>query len=360
MFQIHYMYIVFALFLFLTCFLKNTKAKAALTVISFVLIFVCSEIGADYGGYKYIYENCSDPNVHGETLYLLICKMFLSLHCSYELFRVIFLTSFLILFVIGVYGLSDDFSMSFLFCFLTYLIYLISAYRQFATISIFVFSLYLLLRKTNAVVPIILNFLAIFIHKLAVLQLFVILIIIFYKSFKPRSKFDISPLKLNLHFLIISGCLVVRLGLYFLLNVGSVQAFLSSFDYTSNVTMINNGLLSRLTMLVLILIVADYKQIDENTSLLLFIYYFAILLYCAVPFELIMGRLVNNFRILEIIIIPNLMFSKNKKPFKLKRERYFSEACKLMMICVACTVFIVQLVTQIGYVPFVNYFVGGI
>ena len=363
MFEIHYIYILFALLLFLTCFLKNTKAKTYLIFFSFVLIFVCSEIGADYAGYKYIYENCFNPNVHGEPLYILICQTFLKLHCSYELFRVLFLSGFLVLFLVGLYGLSDNFSLSFLLTFLMYTIYLISAYRQFATMAIFIFTLWLLLKKKKVVAPLILNFLAIFIHKLALLQFVLLVIIILFKSFKHKSNFSLKPINLKKHFIILASCILVRALLFVVLKIGFVQSLLSSYNYMSNVSLINNGLLSRLAMFVLILFMSDMCDVDESANCLIFVYYFSMLLYFAIPLELIMGRLINNFKILEVIIIANLICENKKSTsigFQNSLQRNTQNLCNVFVMFIAATVFITQLTSQGGYVPFINYFVGRI
>ena len=56
--NVHPIYIVFSLLLAILCLVRESKLKSTIIVLMYILIFICAETGADYTGYKIIYENC--------------------------------------------------------------------------------------------------------------------------------------------------------------------------------------------------------------------------------------------------------------------------------------------------------------
>lgn len=361
--------IIYSLFfiglIVLSCINKQ-KTSFFLGVSLFVLLFVCAEVGADYVSYKNIYQQSGIGNFEVgriEKLYLYINYFFYKLGFSYKLFRVCLLSLCLLVISSVIYKTSSNFAFSFLILYGFYIIYLVSAYRQLITMAIFIFSIWLLVYKKKKCLPLILNFTAIFIHNLAIIQFLVFCFIYIYESLsKKEIKIKFS---LKTTIFLILGCLVIRFLLYFTLRVEKVKSLLSFIPsyYLNEVSFINEGLLSRLCEFLIIVLLYNYAQENENNNKLLTIYILAMLLYFSVPYELIMGRLINNIRLLEIIIIPNLFFfTKNSSISNINSiyQRKNKVLLLLLLIFLIVVVFVNQIMSQSDYFPLKNYFIGGI
>lgn len=346
----HPMYLIFPLILVFSCLFKNTRLKAVILTIAFVLVFICAETGADYLGYKYIYDNCLKKEVHGEFLFIAICKGFNKIHISYNLFRVIFLTTFMSVFTFSLCKLTKNFSLSFLIAYLSYIVYFVSAYRQFATMAILLLTVYLYFYKKQRILSILLNLVAVFIHKLAIIQFLIFVVLFIYQKMTKREK-AIEKFVLRKNFIyIILGCLVVRFIAYILLSYTVLGAIYSGLVDYPQLSLINFGLISRLV--VLMLLTHFYIESDESneTNIIFSIYFIGMLLYIAFPAELIMGRLINNVKLLEIVLIPILMFKQygNMKP-NTKHNKNIVKFSQIMIVFVLCLVFCSQMINQVGY-----------
>ena len=350
MLNFHPIYLIFPLLLVFSCLFKNTKTKAIIITIIFIFTFNCAETGADYAGYKSIYETCLHNKVHGEIGFILICKIFNKLGISYNIFRIIFLGLFTILLSYSIFKLSNNFSFSFLIAYLMYIVYFVSAYRQFATMSILLFTIYLHVRKKQIVIPLLLNFVAIFIHKLAIIQFLIFLIIfichIFRKGIKPIEK----SLVKKYFFSIILVCIVVRILVYVLLSYTALGNIYTEIVSYPELSLINAGLISRLMILCIITYYYLLSLKNQGNDFLFTIYFISMLIYTAFPFELIMGRLLNNFKLLEIILIPFYIFTnKFKKEENKKNNKKILVLSEILLLVVICAVFTSQMVNQIGY-----------
>lgn len=359
-------YSLFFMGLIVLSYFNKQKISFILCFALFVLLFVCAEIGADYISYKYIYQQSGIGNFEVgriEKLYSYINWFFYKLGFSYRLFRVCLLSLCLLVISFVIYKTSSNFAFSFLIMYGFYIIYFLSAYRQLITMAIFVFSIWLLVYKKKKCLPLILNFVAIFIHNLAIIQFIVVCFIYIYESLSKKE----IKIKFNLKITIFSilSCLVIRFLLFFVLRIEKVKALLSFIpsDYLNGVSFINKGLLSRLCEFLIVVLLQNYAQEDENNNKLLSIYILAMLFYFAVPYELIMGRLINNFRLLEIIIIPNLFFTQQNPSISninSIRQRKCKVLLLLLLILLILVVFVNQISSQSGYFPLKNYFIGEI
>ena len=355
--NINVVYIIFPLILLLLNTIKNNKIKFVLSYCLFVFVFVMAKNGSDYEGYKYLYNNYSTTTgLHGEPLYVAINILFYSLGLSYEMFRVIFLSAFLFLFLFSLYKISNNFIISFVISYVLFLVYFVSAYRQFATIAIFIFSIYLLFYNKSIYrekITIIINFLAIFIHSLAIFQLFLFVIIILYRKIKKRHLvLNKEFLKQNL-LIIILTMVITRIVVYFVCSQEVVQNFFAWIPYFNNLSLLDLGCVSRGVIFTVIVYLYFDSSLSSRESSIFAIYFVSMIIYVAFPFELIMGRLINNIRFLECILIP-LFIIKNKNFNNKYSDNYYQNLCikntTIYVIFGVCIVVLLsQLVLQSGY-----------
>lgn len=352
----HFIYIFFLIVLVFCLLFKESKTKAIFITLLYILIFVFAETGADYGGYKYIYENCNLPTVHGEPLFLLICKLMNMLGVSYEMFRVLFLTIFTIILNYSIYKLSVNFTLSFTIMYMVYTIYLVSAYRQFATMAIFLLSIYLFFFRNKKLSVILLNLIFVFIHKVAIVQLVLFIILWIYKFFVKSDKSVERVVVRKFFFLIMFFVLMFRVGLYFVLSNQFIYNVISDITNYPQTSLINFGMISRLALLIIITDLFLQSSKNIKWDIIYSIYFISIIFYLIMPYELLMGRLVNNIRILEIVLIPNLLNSHvlGKRIDEYKHYNVFSIRKKnIIHIClfvlVTGFIFSSQMLNQGGY-----------
>lgn len=344
----HPIYLIFPLCLSFLLLFKESKLKTLLITISFILIFVLAETGADYDGYKEIYEKCLNKEVHGEWLFVVLCKFFNIIDVSYNCFRVVFLTTFTILFAYSLSKLSKNFTLSFLLSYLIYVIYFISALRQFATMAILFYTLHLYLNKNKIAIPITLNVVAIFIHKMAVVQLTVLLLMILYEKLIKKKNFIEKQLLKKWFLIIISSCLVVRVGIFILLRTSIGTNIMGMLPYPE-LSVVNLGLIARIAILICLTNLYVYSKDSANSNMLFSIYFIAMLLYLVFPSELIMGRLMNNIKMLEVILIPSMLLSFKIKEINEGKNLFILKICLIVLIIVIVLIFFSQLINQVGY-----------
>lgn len=341
----HPIYIIFPLILAILCLVRETKTKVIIITVLYIIFFVCAETGADYINYEMIYKECFSENVHGEIGYILLCRCCVTLKLSYNLFRVLFLTLFTILFVFSVYKLSNKFTLSFLLVFIVYPIYLVSAYRQFATIAIFLFSLYLFLVKEKKFLAIIFNVIAVFFHTMAIFQFVLLLVLYFYeKSIGTRKNIERVFLKKYI-FHIITICVIIRLSLFVILVKTPIGKFIERLVSYKEFSLINLGFVSRVFEMVLLTNLYCISTENKNIDLMFSLYFIGLILYLLIPAELIMGRLINNIRFLSVILIPKFLFSYNKD---IHSKNLIIKITTVLIVIYVC-VFTAQLINQEGY-----------
>lgn len=342
----HPIYMIFPLLIALFCLVKDTKLKNYILIFAFIFIFICAETGSDYEAYGKIYKYCFLDEIHGEPLYLFLCKIFTTLRIPYNVFRVLFLTPFFLLFAYSLMKLSDNFALSFLISFLGFSIFLVSAYRQFATMAIFLFSIYLYLKKNKKITALILNFIAIFLHKLALLQFALLVIMFIYEKCVGRRKCIEKPLLKKAFLPITITCLVIRLVIFVFLKTSIGAAILAFLPYQS-FQLVDLGFVARILEFVILTLMYLNTNTHEDDNLIFSFYFLTMLLYIIIPLELIMERLVSNFRLLVVVLIPNILWKKEQ--LKTRDKRLTAGLYQIVLLAVYVILFVRQLTVQSGY-----------
>lgn len=347
MFEIEKIYFLFPLLCFIFCFGKQNKFKICI-MISFLIFFISfSDMGADNLAYKnqfnLIKEGLPLNEIHGEILFKQIMRGFANIGLDYEAFRIIFLSSLYIILGFSLSKLSVNFSISLYIFYTTYLIYLCSAYRQFFVMVILFYSFYLE-KKNLKNMPIYLSILSLFIHISGIIGVIYFVILKFKKKDRVLNKIQI----LNIFILTLVSSFLVKLfkNIYFLLAkfLGRENQLEVYIDFNRDLFSI--GMISRVG--ILMIFIYFFNLINENQEIKkMFIFYFiGVLVYILVPSELIAGRLSNNARMIEVIIIPYIIFkgSLNNKLIKL-----------VGFVIYGLVILYYQLKMQNGYFPYINF-----
>ncbi len=340
-YKVDCIYFLFPILCILLYFTKKYKVFLSLYLIAFLGF---SKIGADYNGYLIHFNqhkaNVLLNNIHGELFFKLYMKLFVKIGLSYEIFRVFHIVLFLSLICYFLYKLSKNYYCSLFILYCGYIIYLCSAYRQLISMAFVFIGLYLM-KKRKYNLPILLNMVGINFHISSILLL---LFFIFYKIKKI-----IKNINKKIIVFITIGCLILRFCMIY--SVKYISIILNIIGkgvhfniYTQSLQLLPFGLLTRLIPFIVVL--TFYKNRDNFENKIFIMYVFSILLYFLFPFEIIMGRLTNNGRILECILFPILIKQQNKKLNK--------NILKLFVITYFILVLINQLLKQYGYYPYIN------
>lgn len=317
---------------------KKIKFRGFIGGILFISFIGFSKIGADYLGYRdiYIAVSYAFEKVHGEYLFKKLMLGYKFFDLSYDIFRWTYLNFLLGLLVFFIKKLSRNVFYSLFLIYSLYIIYLCSAYRQLFSMTM-CFGGFYLIKKRKIDYGILLNFISLFIHGSSIFPLA-------YFIYIKKRKIKIKQMEIFLSF-VVAFILRITLGRYIgkvamILNIGSL------LPYLNDIVLISFGLLSRGT--IGILIVMNYKKIRKNRFLLKIFYFYiiGIILYILIPFDLIAGRLFNNSRILEIILIPYIIMKQKSKSNKLI---YF-----IIFTLISMAIFYNQLLKQGGYYPYTN------
>lgn len=352
-------YVVFAIFLATLGLIKNKKVQFWGVFFSFVIIFVMAEVGPDYSGYKMIYEsNAQGEIAHGELLYSYLNKFCVSLGISYNLFRVGFLSLFVFLLIYSINKITNKTSVCFLMYYFAFIVYLISAYRQLAIISVFIFSIYVMFYKSkkNNIVwncfVLGINFLAIFIHTAAIFQFLIICICVLFEFVKINKLKIINDKIINNLPLVLLLCLCIRFIICGLLEIfPSLQHLISNIPYNNEWEVLGFGQMSRLIILLNLYEMYKNKRQSKQIQSLFVIYTYSMLLYFVLPFDLLLGRLINTIRFLEPILFLNMLEQYNEfecyRLFKFKMSK--RSIYIIAMIGTYVLIFMAQMILQTGY-----------
>lgn len=347
--RIDYVYYLFPLMTFIISIFefKNKKLKNYnIFYIAFLFIFLAlSKIGADYKNYELIYNMIKDgiplEYIHSEIGFKKLVQIFIYFNIEYEIFKSVYLGILLI--VLGVYlkKISLNLSYSYFLLYSFYIIYLSSAYRQLLVFVITFISFYYY-NKNKKNIPIILSGLTMLIHSSSILGLIYFIYLKLQSNRLKLQKNKLITLMVSSFFLRV---LFIKNG--FLLN--KIAIFFGKGGYfTENTTFIGIGLLAR--MVVCFLMILNIKKIKKNKLILsaFLFYYIGNLLYLSIPFELVIGRLTNNSKLLEVIILPYIIRKQSKKENAI--------ILFLMISLIAFAIFTNQLLNQGGYYPYINIF----
>ena len=127
--------------------LKNNKIVFFVLTVSFIFIYSLSLNGSDISGYEMHYnyvEKDATPSENGQEVgYFYLMKLFVKLGINYIWFRVIFLTFLSVFLFVMMRKFTDDFPLALFFVSSMFVIYTISAYRQYIVIVFSFFWLYM-------------------------------------------------------------------------------------------------------------------------------------------------------------------------------------------------------------------------
>lgn len=264
--------------------------------------------GTDYFSYAYIFSHINsiedviyNPyDLHGEIGFRLLCFVFGS---SYEcfivavsIFEMLMLKSF-----IDKYS-SNKLLTLLLFYPTFYLTYYFSAIREGIVISIFVGIMIPLIQEKKFFKFFCLSLLCTSIHTVAILTLFVPL---FYKlDLKKLCIFNIN-------------CFVIGIFFY-LINLGSIFSkipIIGSYFISYNEKSLSYGTICERTLSLLIICILYYssEKNKETNSNMLKLYLIGHLFYFVLmPFSLISSRALAIFKVIEIVLITQLISNKSK------------------------------------------------
>lgn len=363
--------LVFLVFPLVCLFFAFTRTKTSTFVhvflaISFIVLYSFSLNGSDFIGYQGIYERigsgASFRQVHGEIGFYYLMKLSNLLGLSYVAFRVLLLSAISALLYYSLHKVSLNFPYSVFIVTSMFVIYTISAYRQYIVI---VFSLMWIIKycegkRWQAIIGT--AFLLLF-HATAVLPLFCLLLHLFSgKQAEDRN----NGFFMQNYIILIIVALGIRIFITAALGIKAVNDLISMIlagHSTANPTLLTFGLLSRLVMMFIIshLYCKNNSRMERLTSIIFWYYFISMFLYISVPLELVMGRLMNNANILIAILIPALMYEKIQdegSETKILNKTNESIISFSIMTALAMIILINQLLSQDGYTPYMNILFG--
>lgn len=381
--KIEPIFIIFALWLVLLLFFKESKSKAFIIYLSFVVIFVMSRCGADYDTYELHYNtDCSTMNI--ELFYKTISNFFHGIGLPYEQFRLIYLSVCLALLCYSLYNMTKRFTLAFLILYLGYLQYLLAAYRQFAAMAIAFWCFYQLFYKRRAILPLLASWAATQFHKSAYIVFAwcvvwaIVRIVVFIIEKKSNRKITYDKFFASLQkairkswIFLLLVCLFARFAMYYITNIPFIYRIcekIVSSNYMGK-SLISIGLLSRTVILFLFLWMYPRAERNEKYNPIVLFYLLCMVGYMVLPFETFSGRLFNFGRIFEVILIPYLFdalypYEKTEKQFvSVNQGGVYISSSKMFLwivIIVYCFIFVRQLTIQKGYSPYVNVYFDAI
>lgn len=370
-YKIEWIFLLFPLACLFISRFKNNFGVIFVISAAFFVVYSLSLNGSDIKNYEQIYGYVASgvpiPEIHGEIGFKYIMLLSTKVGLSYIWFRIIllFITTAVLFHTIR--KLSPNFAMSIFLLTTMFIIYTISTYRQLVVMSFGLFYYYQFF-KGRKVIALIGTALLMTMHISALILLIGLLVNVFIDSKVIR--LALKSISKHIYLLIVIS-LALRIIFVYLLKVDAVFAVFEKLigPYSDNVELFSFGLLSRTFMLILLC--SFYKVSSSDNKLLnafLFLYMIGMIMFIVVPFDAMMGRLMNNIKFFEIVLIPMLYYKKNS--FYDKRELDISTQTKsgikfklnstLLLACgTAFVILINQLLKQDGYTPYVNILFGG-
>jgi hypothetical protein len=323
-----------------------------------------SETGSDFESYRILYEqvgkNIPLSEIHGENLFLFLMRISNNLGLSYYAFRVVYLSAILGVFLNAVNKMTPNFALTFFMLMLGFIIYVVSAYRQFATMAFLLYAFYFLLYKRKALAAVLFAVVATLFHISGVIGLvFILAHCILRPNWVQTAKKYFTG---SFMYLLIAVAFAFRLFIYF---YGS-RFFYSFVGAYPDTVILSFGVLSRLVVLVFVAsqirIFAKTNQdakLTKKVCTLYGFYFISLLLYFAFPFELVMGRLTNNARILDIILIPHILHyflaQRKQLPTKERSKTRRINFAAMSVVAVYGAMYIFQLLMQGGYSNYTHF-----
>ena len=344
--------------------IKTSKWLHFILIVSFILIYPFSLNGSDIDGYRQHYTmveyGASVEDNAQEIGYYYLMKLAVNLGWDYLTFRVILLSTLAIVLFYSIRKLTDDLPLSMFFISTMFVIYTISAYRQFIVIAFSIWWLYQYGcgRKLKAIIG---TSLLLLFHVTAILPLGCMV----YKWYSTKSRLEKSTNRFKRYFtIIIFSTIIIRIAMNFLLETGIVNAIMRNVlgaHASPDPTLFSFGLISRMFFLFFITYLYRASGTEDGMIRLLFWYYFvSITLYIAVPLEFFMGRLMNNANILSAALIPmlrkDIVYGNRLHDVRVKGKTVI--LITVILEVLALTILINQLANQNGYTPYLNLLFG--
>ncbi len=329
----------------------------------FILIYSFSLNGADYKNYEVLYNLLARGQsifaIHGEPGFNLMMSLCGRMGMKYIVFRILLLVITTVVLFWCMHKTSGNFSLSLFLVSSMFLIYTISTYRQYV---VMVFSIFWMIQYNNGRkwLSILGTAFLVLFHIAAILPLLFLLIYHFISEENRRAV--IGFINRNFTFLI-AFALLLRVFAYLLLKTDVMMALFYKLlrSHVDDVvpTLISAGLISRVACLILTTYIYRMKKTGNMLQQMLFLFYSTgMLLYIVVPWEYLMGRLMNNAYILAVILIPALIaepFSAENRFAELTEGKQKSiRLAALGIVMVAFAVLLSQLARQSGYYPYGN------
>lgn len=345
--------------------LKQKKLVPLLLMVFFIFIYILSLNGSDFYGYYAHYamveRGASSVDNNQEIGFYYLMKGAIELGFDYLAFRIILLTSLTVLLFASVRRFTKDSALSLYFISSMFVIYTISAYRQYIVISFSIYLIYVYCQGKRKKAILCTGILLLF-HITAILPLCCML----FDFLRRRKKIERSTNIVKRYCIIILvSALLVRVIMAILLQTSIINVLVAGVlgrHASANPSLFSFGLMSRLLFLVIISYLFKRSKAEDIQTCFLFGYYFvSIAIYIAIPLEFVMGRLMNNASILCAVLIPLL---KNK--IIVQRNFTTSYGYKksnvtLLLFALELTAFAIlinQLGHQNGYTPYLNVLLG--
>lgn len=346
MYTIQNVYFIFPIICILFSLGKQTKLKIIILFLFLTIFIAFSKIGSDYLAYEKQYELIKQgenlKNIHGEILFKVLMKFFTTIGFDYVWFRVFFFGSLYSILSFLIYKMSINYSYSFFITYCTYLIYICSAYRQFIVMVLIILSCYLFEKKKKITVLILL-ILTLFFHISGIVGLvyFIFLTI-------KKNKLSLNNKKILLLSIIV---FILNIVLHIFKNwIILIAEIFNRKDHLIyyldfNRSLISVGLFSRLFVLIVFIIFIKTIKNNELYVQMFYLYLFGIYIYILIPSELMAGRFSNNARIVEIFLLPYIIFKGN----------LLEKIIKFIIFTIYLGVILYyQLKMQGGYYPYTN------
>ena len=356
---------VFIIFPLVCLLLHVTKIKANrwlhfLLIVLFVLIYSFSLNGSDFEGYKWHYELVERGGTAAENDqeigYYYLMRLAVWCGLDYVVFRTVLLSILAFVLFCTISKSTDDFPLALFFISSMFVIYTISAYRQFIVMafSIMWLNQYARGRKTIAIIG---TGILLLFHITAILPLGCMLFE--WYGTKRRIEKTTGFFKSN-YIYIIAVALAIRVIMTVMLKNDLVNAIIKKVirnHASTTPTLFGLGFFARLVFLFFITYLYLESQTDNSLIKLYFWYFFvSVIIYISVPLEFFMGRLMNNAYILGAVLIPMLrneiIQGKNTKGLRIRGETV--RQISIMLELLALVILLNQLTKQNGYTPYLN------
>ena len=343
--------------------LGNKKAIKHLLMIAFILIYSFSLNGSDFEGYRIQFrgvgEGASASALHGELGYYYLVKLFVALGADYITYRIILLSLCSVVLFYCYSKMSDNFALSVFFLSTMFVVYTISAYRQYIVIAFSILCIYYydLGNEKRAIIGLVgLGFF----HFTAILPLE---LLICYKVLSGRKKRKQIQTFQNHYLMILCFALLMRVIITILISVDPIKSLVGRIvegHASARPSLFSFGLVSRIVIFLCVSYIYRRSWVYKTSTQILYWYYFiSIVLYIVIPLEFAMGRLINNANIILSVLIPALRYQYNMKHDRAGTISLTGISSILMVsIFVAMTVLVNQLYHQDGYTPYLNYLRG--